>query len=330
MKPFSSFISLLLLLASCSQESVLPESPVEEIRLSGGVVSSAISGTTRGVVDKSYFESNMLSVSFARIDQNTDASYPAYTTVSSALSATRSKGTGQQNIGFASSQFYLTRSDKNGTRFIGWYPQVSKGSTYANGVVTFDISTGVTDVMLTSEVEGNKVDKFGTSNRQFTFSHLLTQVTVKTHGDAAAKDNWGDILSIKVKGCQPTCKVALSSNSTVTFPGNATDLLLRKEGTDDVMAKTQIPNGAVNATTCGYAMFPPTEGNSLILKVTTERGGEREVPITLQGDANPAYFAAGTAYTITLIFSSTTITPSAEIVAWRNGGNTNNGAFPYQ
>ncbi|WP_455592285.1 fimbrillin family protein [Bacteroides sp.] len=316
MRLFKSFFPCLLLLASCSQESVLPEGGSLEIKLSGGIGSLEASASTRGVVNGDYAAA--LSVSFARVDQNEDGTYPAYNSVFAPLSATRAGGSGQTNIGFTKAQFYQTRAENNNTKLIGWYPQVTDGSSYADGVVTFDISKGNVDVMLTQELTGNKTAKFGDAGKQFTFNHLLTQVTVKAFGDAAAATNWGKITSIKVKGQKPTCKVTLPDRSPA-FEGAAANVLLKNADMD--MAALAIPNGTSNAATCGYALFPPTADKNLTLEVTTERGGVRDITVALPSGADPQYFAAGTAYTVTLEFSSTEIEPSAKIGAWTDGGS---------
>ena len=307
-----------LLFASCSQDSVFPDTNAVEIHLSGDISGLSASTLTRGVIDKDYTQT--LNVCFARLDQNGDGSYPAYTTVSAPLAATRAGGPGQTIIGFTKAQYYLTRQDNNNTKLLGWYPAGSYDQ--ANATVTFNVSSGTTDVMLTQEVTANKVDQFGASGRTFTFSHLLTRVSVKAFGDASAKDTWGAIQSVKVKGQPTSCVLALADRST-TWSGSA-DLVLKNPTGDAAMGNVSLEGKTAsnNTASCGYAMFKPTAGNSLTLIVTTEKGGSRDVVVTLPGDASSSY-ASGTAYIVTLEFKSTIISPSAGITAWGTGSDVN-------
>ena len=316
MKQFKFFFPCLLLLASCTQDAVLQDKEALEIRLSAGIGNLEASGATRGVINEGYAQA--LDVSFARIDQLTGGSWPAYTTVASSLAATRTGGVGQQNITFTKQQFYQNSEADNGTKLIGWYP----GGTWkqADGTVTFDISTGTVDVMLTREVTGDKVNTFGTSDHTFTFNHLLTQVTVKAYasvdGTAAM---WGNVTSVKVKDQPTTCTVTLPGQ-TPTAWGSTAHLLLKNPKNDTDMATVDL-NGSSDTSpvTLGYAMFKPTTTPSLTLEVITEKGGTRDVTVTLPGSTNPNNFAAGTAYTVTLNFKSTEVVPTASISAWQTG-----------
>ena len=314
-----------LLFASCSQDSVFPDTNAVEIHLSGGINGLSASAVTRGAIDKDYAQN--LSIRFARVDQGEDGSWPAYTTVATPLEATRAGGAGQTNIGFTKAQYYLTRQDNNNTKLLGWYP--AGDYVQANATVTFDVSSGTTDVMLTQEVTANKVDQFGASGRTFTFSHLLTRVSVQAFGDASAKDTWGVIKSVKVKA-QPTSCVLKLADRTTTWSGNA-DLALKNFTNDAAMGDVSL-NGKTtsgNAISCGYGMFKPTTSASLTLIVTTEKGGSRDVTVTLPGSATPQSFAAGTGYTVTLEFKSITIVPTAAITAWKTDSSTIGGVFPY-
>lgn len=318
MKQFKFFFPCLLLLASCTQDAALQEKEAVEIRLSAGIGNLEASGATRGVINEDY--AKPLDVSFARIDQLTGGSWPAYTTVASSLAATRTGGAGQQGITFTKQQFYQNSEADNGTKLIGWYPNTG---TYTNGAVAFDISKGTVDVMLTPEVTGNKAEteQFGTSDRTFTFNHLLTQVTVKAFasvdGTAAM---WGKVTSVKVKGQPTTCTVTLPEQ-TPTAWGTTAPLLLKNPDTDLDMTAADL-NGVTTearSVTLGYAMFKPTTTPSLTLEVTTEKGGTRDVTVTLPG--NTGTFAAGTAYTVTLNFKSTEVVPTASISAWQTGAS---------
>lgn len=317
MKQFKFFFPCLLLLASCTQEAVLPDNGAVEIRLSAGIGSLDASNATRGVVNADY--ASPLEVYFVRVDQAANGSWPAYTTVAiTPLAATRAGGAGQQGITFTTPQFYQTGETNNGTKLIGWYPLGVYN--YMAEKVTIDISNGTTDVMSTPEVTGDKVNTFGTGGRTFTFNHLLTQVTVKAFasGDATAS-LWGKVTSVKVKEQPTNCVIPIPNSSSTTWSGQA-DLLLKNPADDTDMAATNLSGVAeASPVTLGYAMFKPTTTPSLTLEVTTEKGGARIVKATLPGGSTPNYFAAGTAYTVTLNFKSTLIQPTATISDWKTG-----------
>lgn len=324
MKVLKTFASLLLL-ASCSQapESLSDESL--EIKLSGDI-GTAVSSTTRGVVDKDY--ASTLDVAFARIDQNnTSGAYPAYSTVTKALEATRAGGAGITGISFKESQYYQSALTKNATKLIGWYPV----GTLASGVVTIDISNGTTDAMLTNEVTGDKTNTFGTTPRTFTFKHLLTQVSVKAFGDSQVETVWGDIKSVKVKSQTPNCVVTLPTQ-TPTWSGIPADVALKNIANDAVMANVSLAGKitSASAVACGYAMFPPTTGKSLSLAVETTKGGSHDVSVSLPSSATPQIFGAGRSYTVTLEFqsSSYTISAKADIAGWITDDSVINGILP--
>lgn len=195
------------LLGGCSKDESLKSEPGSvpgpdriEIRLSGGIAlsdagSKALASlpVTRAVVDANH-EAD-LRVSFARIDQNgADGGWPSYTTASVLGATCKGNAAGvtrATSIVFDVPQYYLVRETDNGTKLVGWYPQAEA----AGGVVAWTID-GVSDVMLTDELEGNKnADaRFGTAGKIFEFAHCLTQLKVWAYAvDEAAKNVWGMI-----------------------------------------------------------------------------------------------------------------------------------------
>lgn len=164
------------------------------------------------------------------------------------------------SIVFDVPQYYLVRETDNGTKLVGWYPQAEA----AGGVVAWTID-GVSDVMLTDELEGNKnADaRFGTAGKIFEFAHCLTQLKVWAYAvDEAAKNVWGMIPEggIVLKSQFPTCKVELPA--TVTFEGIPADLALpAKKAADDgaIGYPLALPVAAsfdeADAAACGYALW---------------------------------------------------------------------------
>ena len=332
-------------LVGCTSNDLVPQDNEEreEIVLSStfDMATVEVSTNTRTIVDPTYATNNDLKVAFARIDQKaTDGTYPAYSTngANDVLAATRAKGANFQKITFATPQYYLNHADYFKTKLVGWYPaddtDASKNKvTYdAGGVIKFDISDGGVDVMLTNEVEGDKTasaNKFGASGKEFTFSHLLTQIKVSAYAVSAdAQTAWGKIKSIEVKGLKPTCKVTLPS-STPTFEGTAAAVELQKYSkstTDGSETSITYPltlgvastdaSGAVtakNAVACGYLMFEPTAGSSITLTVDTEKGGQKDITVTLESSAK---YEKSKAYEIVLKFTVAKIEPTAKISEW--------------
>ena len=322
----------LALLCGCSKSKspVAPDpSPGDrpvQIALSGGVARSVASDGVfssaslppagKAVIGSDY--AGTLQVAFARLDQQQDGSWPAYSAATAPLNATLAAGSGERAITFSTAQYYLSRNTNNDTRLVGWYPQGS----WSAGRVSFSID-GKTDIMLTQELTGNKTDgsRFGQSGKVFEFKHQLTRLNITAYvdGDAAAAA-WGQIETggIVLKKQTQACAVALPA--TVSFGSGSADLtLLAKTAADDtpITYPLSLPAGAENAAECGYAMIRPVDaGSSVTLAVTTSAGGTYEVPVTLAEG-----FKEGYAYDVTLKFTATRIEPTATIGAWEDGGD---------
>jgi hypothetical protein len=266
-----------------------------------------------GIIDAGY--ATALPVNFVRLDQNVSTgSYPAYTTFSSALPATRAGGTGNTVVSFdsGSEQYYLVRETNNKSKLLGWYPRVNGTTvTMASGVLTFTLD-GSTDVMLSNEVEAYKTtgNQFSDTGKEFTFSHQLTQFRVNAYAaDAASITSWGTVTDIKILSQLPTCAITLPS--TVAFSGTAADLSLEKKLVATNAAITYPVTLGLTSAECGYTMVPPVASTTTVnLQVTTSNGGTRNVPLTLQA------YDKGKAYVVTLKFSVTSITAKAQIAAW--------------
>ncbi len=360
-------------------EPVTPDSELVEILLNGGVslavspdakaASSSADGAalpaTRAVIDKKHGE---VALAFARVDADAagsgaSASYPAWSSTTAGdvkcLNATLASNSADtdpaaKDITFATKQYYLA----NGyyTKLVGWAPSVGSdsngetftpatgsASSFSAGTVTCPID-GATDIMLSRELEGNKVaaSQFSASN-PFAFDHLLTQIKVSAYAaDAAGKEQWGAITVIKVKGeANKECKIVLPGTGTneITYPlksATAGDLaLIYKKAADDTaitMPLTLYYDGEANPPAsgykqeCGYAMFAPVAANSdnkatVTLLVSTAGGPDGRaitdwpVDITLSSADG---FKAGTAYGITLKFSAQAIGISGTVTEWKD------------
>lgn len=317
-----------LLLCSCSKSKEFTVKPSGESKpvqmvLKGGIANSktmesastsASLPPTRAVINSDY--NNSLSVYFARIDQEESSSWPSYTTVSAPLEATLATGSGNRTITFTQPQFYSTRNTNNSTRLVGWYPQ----GVWSAGSLTFNID-GVTDIMLTQELTGDKsaANQFGQNDKVFTFSHKLTRLNIKAYAtDGDAMTVWGKIAAngIVLKNQATTCTLTLPSS--ISFGDEKKDLTLPAKQVADDAAITYpltLANGKDHATECGYAMIQPASGSTtLTLTVTTSKGGTYEVPVTFTNGCQEGY-----AYDVFLKFTATTIEPTATISAWEDG-----------
>lgn len=319
MREISKSIGLLctIFLVSCNSEGT-PQQPEKElpvpIVLSAGM---SVQSETRGagMIDDGY--TSDLPVNFFLLEQDgTSGLYPNYSVYSAGtqLAATRTGGSGTTTVNFdsGSERYYPVRETNNKVKLVGWYPRVDGTAvTFSSGELLFSVD-GSTDVMLTAEVEGSKAikDKFSDAGKEFTFSHLLTQFRIKAYAlDAAAVTSWGNITDIQVKEQLPQCKVILPAN--VSFVGTAANLALVKKVVTtnaDITYPLTLPQAA---TDCGYTMVPPvTSSTVLTLVVTTEKGGTRDVPLTKQD------YEESKAYVVSLKFTASAITASAQIGAW--------------
>lgn len=308
-------------LASCSQDSTetvvpQPEDNLVELNLTGGIATSVTTDATRAVVNTAYFTANDLDVLLARIDQNnTTGNYPADYSGAAALPAKRIKGTGNTAITLTTPEYYLPGDANNKTKLIGWYP----AGALAGGKVTFALD-GMTDVMLTNEVEGDKsvAGQFGVAGKEFNFKHLLSQVKVQAYAindDVAGK--WGAITSIQLKGQSTQCIVTLPVQ-TPGWGATKQPLTLKALANDGAVGNVALTDKTTDSPAeCGYTLFPPTTGSTLTLTVTTEKGGARDVPVDLGASKT---FAAGVAHTIKLKFTADDIQPKAGITDWTDYG----------
>ncbi len=341
-----------LLAVGCSSSAVdEPLAPVDpddapvEIVLNGGISLPAADGiacaalasdvpapATRAAVNA---EHDALPISILRRDQSgTPLAYPDYKDgelLKAELGASTSSDF-VSGITFDVTQYYLPDAAKK-TKLIGWHPRVSESPATAvqfsttDGTVSFEID-GASDIMLSNEVEGDKNDKFTAAAKQLKFEHQLTQVQIKAYAaDQAAKDKWGKIKSIKLKGeGGKTCKVDFDATPITSFaaPTPTTDLPLAQETAGEV----ELDVGSSNAVECGYAMFQPVDAGAatpLTLLVETTNGGTQTVEITSDKVAS---FDKGKAYKLTLKITITGANPSGEITGWKDHTwGTNPGDF---
>lgn len=309
-----------LCLASCSQnDDSMPDQPLtgerHEIVLTGsmGDIGSEVVPSTRGDVNPGA----AMTVYFGRRDRNADGTWPRYREApyATALSATRAAGTGNQAITFTTAQYYPmeklsgeeSSNSYNQTQFVGWYPAAF--SFFDNNKVKFALD-GKKDILLSNEVTGSYTSQFTATQNTLTFTHLMTKIMVKVKAaDTSAPNLWGKVTDIQVRA-QP-------SELTVTLPAESLAWGVYTNFSLEGFATKTLTDSYV---ACGQLFIRPViTGMGLKLTVTTEKGGDRDV--TIIGTDSETLLESGKAYTISLDFKSTDITPTATISAWTAGAN---------
>lgn len=319
MKKLIYFLAALLALCGCTSESdSLVTAPQDEPIVLNSSIGDIASEVTRAPIESTHAAA--LNVAFVRIDQASDGTWPAWSTASKALLATRAATNGTAAITFNSGheQYYPTGTENNAIRLVGWYPT---STSIVSGVVGFTID-GKTDFMVTDEVEGSASSKFTGSDKQFAFKHLLSRITVKAYGDAQASANWGTITSVKVK-TYIGANYSLVSKSLQNV--NSQMITLKNPANDTGMSAGVVLTNTTtgSAATCGYALIS-LPNLTCTLEVTTTKGGTRTVDVSPSSGS----FLASTHYTVYLNFKSTTIAPYATVSPWTTSSDTPTGTFP--
>lgn len=258
-----------LILCACSTDEP------QELQNENMTLTAKVEGSTiNRVIEIGANYTTSLVVAFARLDQNASTGlYPrTYTDVNTALCATRDGGTGATELCFDEPQYYQPAGANNDTRLVGWFPALTPKA----GVITFDISDGATDVMLTQELVGNPSQKIGTDENPFFFRHQLCQLVVKVIATSQETvERWGTVSSVVVKN--------LPTSYIVTLPGGtqasgSADLVLNERGGAKKMSPVQLTSSGFSE--CGYLLTAPA-GNRLTLELTGGNGERRVVEAPL-------------------------------------------------
>jgi len=343
MKKLLLGLSVLLMATACTKDGNL-EIPTPgtsgEVDVNFAIVPSAALGgmmaksRAAGVIEPA--TDTDLAVSVFRVDKGASA-YPSdLTTAEGPLSADLEGNTtdtdtdAKINFSEADMQYYL--SDGTPSKVLAVHPGPLSWTT-STGIVTYIID-GKTDIMVTKWGEGYKNvaanPAVAVQPTGMEFAHLLTQVHVRVYAnDATARNFWGDIKSISVRGRAPSANVTLPAATEATLPtltasGTATALSLFKADGDaaptiaaaNIPLKADVDDDSEVPVTFGYCMFAPvTTAAALPLTIVTEKNSvETSTDIVV---ATEQTYDAETAYTITLVLTAQAIVPeSVTIREW--------------
>lgn len=263
-----SVFSVLILCACSTNER-------QELQNESMTLTAQVEGSlTNRVIEIGADYTTLLDVAFARLDQNPSTGlYPrTYADVNSSLFATRDGGTGVTELFFEEPQCYQAVGVNNDTRLVGWFPAMTPHA----GVLTFDISAGSTDVLLTQELVGNPTQKIGSNDAPFLFCHQLCQLVVKVMATSQETvERWGTVSSVVVKN--------LPTSYVITLPGGtrasgSADILLNERGGMTKMSPVRLTS--TGFTECGYLLTAPVE-NRLTLELTGGNGECRVIEAPL-------------------------------------------------
>lgn len=275
-----------LAMAGCSQneDAVVVNNDPVEINLNGGIEAMVVS---RAAVNKGEALSG---IQFVRVNGESIGEL----TDLSAVAITGSMAATTGIITFAPKQYYPSDGTTN-ANILAFYPAAT---SIAAGVATMTID-GTNDVMYTDVVSGSKGTPITSS---LSFKHKLTQFKFAIKRDATTTD--AEIANVKVaiKDANSVFKMDLKN-------GN-----LSEWGTP-ISTITPILAGTTGQSeSAGFMLQPDLAKLSLIVSATGY--GEKTIDIT--GTDN-GIFEVGKAYTITLTFKGTEITPSGAIAEWTPG-----------
>lgn len=297
-------------MVSCTNEIETPDQPINdgnvEIQLNAG-----IAATTKAPVPSTL--KNDLAVLFLRAaDGSTTADWA---TTPTTIKAVISKEDGnpitfKKEDGTTDQKLYYPTAGSN-AHLAGYYIDNATVSGSTN-VLTLSID-GQQDIMATKGQSASSSTQFKT----FEFQHLLSQVKIQLVGEAAAQTAFGKIKKVDIVSPTNLTLTLGSSDPAIALGENNTDKTINvytadNDGTDLTSTATligdivMIYNGGDNA----YG----TSGNELKLKITSEKAGEVEVPVTISTTG----LVVSHSHEITLTFKDR-ITANATIGTWETG-----------
>lgn len=191
----------------------------------------------------------------------------------------------------------------------GFAPQ---GKAFANDTVHFTID-GKTDLIASNELSGCLTDMFWQQQKEFRFSHLLSQLRFKVGCDKEAQEKGWKLVDLYVVRTQ--CEAALSlADKKLVFSGDIKDIEVPVEPTSLGETWTDLP---------GQVLVQPDARIYLTAIVVDSDGRQTRLeylPVTIHGGGSTS--VGGTSYFISVMLRAKgTSQVSAGIADWEQGGS---------
>ena len=302
MKTFIFSALALGMMASCSNTEVEGIDAVDNgepvaIQVTAGVKTNVVAGLSRAPLVSGTFEATILGW------EGTDT--PEYSTAAPWLVTGKNISVTESTT--VKLDKYYDTNNATKTYMKACYPV----GTVTNGVYNFtDIDKdGSVDVLYAGEISGSRAAAPTTG---FVFNHMLTQIkfSIKA-GDGLL--NGTKLKSITLKEPQVATGINLKTNALVTeAPSTPISVKIAEGG-------IEIQDGDAKLIENSELMIAPTTGKTMSLTVVTNDGTKDKtfdnVVVTVDGSE---FFAAGTAYTVTLTFKEK-ISVETTVTAWKDG-----------
>lgn len=309
-----SALAIAAMVSCTSQEELIEEGDLVEIKLQGGI--SAIE-TKAALGNGSALDAFTL-LRYDATDVPADFTTPTGTAITDASMNTSGE------ITLATKQYYNFDGTQN-TYFVGFYPNATTAPT--TNEVTLPVD-GQTDIMAFDCINtGNKVTP-GTD--AIAFKHMLTQLVFKVKGDAASATNFGTITSIQVKDQPDKVKLTLGTLATLTNESTTANIYAYNDDGKMDNAAISIP---ADETEIGYALIAPLatseSTHTYVLSIKTSNLATAQDVNVKVDEQTPGTGAApaGKKVIITLTFSQKEIAGSGAIADWTEVGGTGSGSI---
>lgn len=191
----------------------------------------------------------------------------------------------------------------------GFYPE---GKSFDNGKVGYLID-GTQDLIASGEQSGCLTDVFLQKQKEFRFTHLLSQLRFEVSGDEEALERGWKLEGLYVTRMQREVSLSLADNS-LSFSGEKSDFKLPVELTALTGGWTALP---------GEVLIQP--GVRIYLTAVIKEGNDPStrleyLPVSFHEGGNTP--VAGTSYLISvMIRAKGTAQLSAEIAEWVEGNS---------
>lgn len=322
MKKFLFPVLAGLALVSCSQSETIQEfNDPAEINFNVGIISSrsAISSNGSGLLT----DPTSLNVYFVRAS---DKDVVDWSTVGTTAQSVAGFGAGliggtidaNGKVTFKDSNFtnevkqYYNADPALYSHLVGFYPSATLSVDAGATVATWDID-GKSDVIVSNYVNGKK----GDAAKELTFKHLLTWLVFNVEAEnQAAKDVWGDVVSVKIRNIYPQITSTFNGtnyNYAHTGTKRTLDTFTATDGVPDIKP---LPVSPTSSSYFSQAMVHSGEPSFDVEIVTTKNATPTVVNVKFAGDANATQ---GSRHIVTLTFRASEITANAKVTAWENG-----------